>query len=483
MSEATKKALLAAYSILDELYMNGCVKQIRGRPAYDRGNVLSVSNPRATYVPLAVDMADPKLLPFAFGQDPVVLMPKVLTPVFGEPSTCKYDLWGPDARGGNAWKRLSQDVVLTYQDAHVATNPDSMAQAGNKLFLADYDSKKVYIIGANELNGLSPGSHELYYAPFDLSAAEPSGAGLPAAAKGQDIICMKGPDGAVYVFALFIDYTPAGELSPTIWGNSILVMMKVNAGGTLDYITKVSVGLNAQEIIPVVSDSTSVTLLIPCYGGTQNAGVTNGRASRIDMVKAVFAGNNMTAATLITGDAAGTAGSQDIRSLAARLGGGWLYILCGTMNNDAEHTQNWTIYKADLAKLLAIEPPEPPATYMTLSEAVSGGIMEVVDTGSYDPGFYWDICIEAGIDITGDRLWFLKGSSILITGAEEYNNDVKNFSPGYGIGETGGVNVNCVAFIAETLRQAAIGMSAKRGLCGTTAPIVSAAAQGQTQKY
>jgi hypothetical protein len=477
MSEATKKALLAAYSILDELYMNGCVKQIRGRPAYDRGNVLSVSNPRATYVPLAVDMADPKLLPFAFGQDPVVLMPKVLTPVFGEPSTCKYDLWGPDARGGNAWKRLSQDVVLKYGGAVVATNPVALAQAGNKLFLADYDSKKVYIIGANELNGLSPGSHELYYAPFDLSAAEPSGAGLPTAAKGQDIICMKGPDGAVYVFALFIDYTPAGEETPVIWGNSILVMMKVNAGGTLTYITKVSVGRNAQEIIPVVSDSTSVTLFIPCYGGTQNAGVTNGRASRIDMVKAVFAGNNMTATTLITGDDSGTAGSQDIRSLAARLGGGWLYILSGTMNDDAEHTQNWTIYKADLAKLLALTESK------TLTQALDTYIMEVVDTGTNDPGFYWDICIEAGIDITGDRLWFLKGSSILITGAEEYNNDVKNFSPGYGVGETGGINVNCVAFIAETLRQAAIGMSAKRGLCGTTAPIVSAAAQGQTQKY
>ncbi|MDR1256142.1 MAG: hypothetical protein LBJ86_00145 [Spirochaetaceae bacterium] len=481
MSETTKKSLLAAYSVLDKFYTNGCVMQIRGRPAYDRGNVLSVKNPSATYVPLAVNMADPKLLPFAFAQDPVVLIPKVTTPMAGQPSTCKYDLWGPDARGGSAWKRLSQDVVLWYQPpapepedplpplVKAATNPNSLAQAGNRLLLVDYDSQKVYIIGANELNGIPAGDHTLYYPPLDLGAAAPKGAGLPATARGQDIIAMKGPDGLVYAFALFIDN---GDGSET-WNNSTLVMMRENAlTGNLEYVTHIStLGLNAQEIIPVVSDNSSVTFAISCYGGPQQEGFTNGTDSRIDMVQAFFTGNNMTTKTLVTGADSGT---YDIRALAARLGGGWLYILCGTMRADL--TQDWTLYKADLAELLAITAP------MTLTQAVAANIMEMVDGGN-DPGYYWDICIEAGIDITGDRLWFMKGSSIMVTGAEEYCDDVKNFNPGYGVGETGGESVNCVAFIAETLRQAAIGLSMKRGLVGSMIPIVSAAAQGETQKY
>jgi hypothetical protein len=292
-----------------------------------------------------------------------------------------------------------------------------------------------------------------------------------------------------------------------------MVMMKLVVGADkqkLQYVTHESgIGKNAQEIIPVASDDGSLTFLIPCYGGEQKSdGTTNGVESRIDKVVVHFGNpdsdpdtSSMTHTTLITGDPLPPTTdpptpptAYDIRSLAARLGGGWLYTLCGTMNNDVKRTQNWTIYKADLAKLLALEPtpdpsnssdppPDPPTAPLTLTEAVAAKIMEDIDWGAGDPGYYWDICIEAGIDITGDRLWFLKGSDIKVTGAEEYNDDIKNFNPGYGIGELGGLNVNCAAFIAETLRQAALGLSLKRGLYGSMAPIVSAASQGQTIKY
>jgi hypothetical protein len=355
----------------------------------------------------------------------------------------------------------------------VATNPNGLAQAGNLLFLVDYDSRKVYQIGANELNGLPSGIHSLFYAPLDLSSK------MSATSKGQDIIAITGPDGNIYVFALFVD----NQNLATVWNASTLVMMRLDpVTGAFAYVTHISLGINAQEIIPVVSDYESVTFLIPCYGGEQHDdGTTNGVASMIQMVNIKF--NNpvgVTPKTLITGDAAATPPTAyDIRALAARLGGGWLYILCGTMNDDATNTQNWTLYKADLALVLKIDPQNP----LTLSAAVNQSIMEVVDCGNNDPGYYWDICIEAGIDILGDRLWFLKGSDIVVTGAEAYCDDVKNFNSGYGIGETGGDNVNCAAFIAETLRQAAIGLSMKRGLVGSMIPIVSAAAQGETQKY
>jgi hypothetical protein len=492
MSEKNHETLLAAYSVMDKLYYNGCVMQIRGCPAFDRGNVLSVSNPRAAYVPLAVDMRDPKLLPFAFAQDPVLLIPKVTTVQAGSPSTCKYGLWAPDARGGMAWKSLSRDVVLQYTPpsadpnndpvpVNVATNPNGLAQAGNMLFLVDYDSTMVYMLGANELNGLPSGPHELFYTPLDLSAspgADPKGAGLPPTARGQDVVAMKGTDGNIYVFALFIDTNSQAE----VWGTSTLVMMKVvdAAKQELEYITHVTVGINAQEIIPVASDSGSVTFLIPCYGGRQkDDGTTNGTDSAILKVAASFTNSNMVSTILITGDTMNTLptnpSAYDIRALAARLGGGWLYLLCGTMNADGN--QDWTLYKADMAAVLALTTP------LTLGEAEDEHIMEIVDQGNNDPGNYWDICIETGIDITGDRLWFMKGSDIMVTGVEEYGDDVKNFNPGYGAGEIGGENVNCVAFIAETLRQAAIGLSMKRGLVGSMIPIVSAAAQGETVKY
>jgi hypothetical protein len=487
MSEKTEKTLLMAYSVLDELYNNGCVMQIHGRPAFDRGGVLSVGNPETTYIPLKVNMRDPKLLPFAFGQDPVVLVPKVTTAA-GSSSTCAYDLWAPDAGGGKAWKCLSRDVVLVDDaDTPLATNPNGLAQAGNLLFLVDYDSQKIYTLGANELNGLPSGNYTPYYTPFDVSGYLSS-----ATARGQDVIAMKGPDGVTYVFALFIDRDSS---TSGVWGNSTLVMMRV-VGGTLVYETQASLGLNAQEIIPVASDGSSLTFLIPCYGGEQQAGVTNGTASMIQKVVVTF-GNpgNMVPMILITGDpppaSGGSPTAYDIRALAARLDGGWVYVLCGTMK--ADYTQDWTIYKADLAKLLAITsppvpPPTPPAQYITLSEAANKDgpykIMDMVDGGAGDPGNYWDICIEGGIDITGDRLWLLKGSDIKVTGAEEYGDDVKNFNTGYGAGEIGGINVNCVAFIAETLRQAALGLSMKRGLYGAFIPmVVNSTSEGETVKY
>jgi hypothetical protein len=486
MSEKTEKTLLMAYSVLDELYNNGCVMQIRGRPAFDRGGVLSVGNPDATYVPLAVYMQDPKLLPFAFGQDPVVLIPKVTTNA-GNPSTCLYDLWAPAAGGGKAWKCLSRDVVLKFGGENVATNPNGLAQAGNKLFLVDYDSKSVYTLGANELNGIPSGDHPLYYDPLDLSSGSSSlksGEGLTATSRGQDVIAMKGSDGVTYVFALFIDRNSG---TTGVWGNSTLVMMRVNEEGVLEYVTQVSLGRNAQEIIPVASDGSSLTLLIPCYGGEQNPGTTNGADSMIQKVKVNFSapgiiGSMDGAITLITGEPlTGTnpsSGYYDIRALAARLGGGWLYILCGTM--ETNYNQDWTLYKADLNWLLNLTTGLP----LTLSEAVATENMEVVDYDTNDPGNYWDICIEGGIDLTGDRLWFLKGSDIKVTGAEEYDDDVKNFNTGYGAGEIGGINVNCVAFIAETLRQAALGLSLKRGLYGAFIPmVVNSTSEGETVKY
>ena len=137
-----KKKLLMAYSVLNEVYENGFVKQIRGSFASDRGGVLDIDNPDATYVPLHPKMMDPKLLAFAFSQDPMVLLAKLTTTAGTQPSSsCVYDLWAPDAGGGKAWKALARDVVLKDPTSGntVLTNPYGAAQDGHMLYLIDFD--------------------------------------------------------------------------------------------------------------------------------------------------------------------------------------------------------------------------------------------------------------------------------------------------------------------------------------------------------
>jgi hypothetical protein len=472
-----KKKLLMAYSVLNKFYYNGAVKQIRGRFASDRGGVLDVENPDATYVPLEPKMQDPKLLPFAFSQDPVILVAKVTTETAGGPSTCLYDLYGPDAGGGKAWKRLAQDVTLVSSGDPVLTNPYGVAQAEDLLCMVDFDSRSVYSLGVNELNGLS-GDHDLFFPPLDLSVAPPNSTTpiLPLGAKGQSIIALRGPDGVKYVFAIFIVYT--GNTVPTmVWSPSILVRMKINDGGTLQYVDHIELGINAQELIPVASDNNSITFFVTCYGGSQNLdGSTNGNKSMLQKVVVNFTTSNMTATPILTGDTSTSASTYDIRAFAARLDGNGAYLLTGTLDGTPAENQNWTLYKTEVATLLGYSAAK------ALSAAELAGDIVNVDFGQSDPGNYWDIFIETGLDVTGDRLWFLRGSTIEVTAAEDYGDDKKTFEPGYGSGQLDGINVNSVAFTAETIRQASLGMSLKRGLRGMV-PIISAAAEGREELY
>lgn len=480
-----------AYVVAGKFYWNSFLAEILGSPAYNRGNVLDIENPDATYVGIPPGIADAKILPFAYGQDPAALVAKITTPTAGQPSTnCEFDFYAPNARMGKAWKALSKNVTLQVENppdpenpnapatyTKVLTNPADLAQAANMLLLVDRDSRSIYRIGINELNGIPSGPHTLHFAPFNL-AVPPPGAGentdpiLPADAKGQSISVITGPDKVVNVFAMFIVY----NATTRVWSDSILVWLRINPETMeLEYVTHLSnIGINAMMFIPVKSDNTSITFLVSCYGGWQNEGSTNEEKSKIQKVVAWFDNPNMTITPLIHGDliSAGK-GTHDFRAVAARFNGNMVYILTGTMNEDGN--QDWDLYSVDIDELLSIGDD-------SLSKAIEDGMLEMVSCGANDPGNYWDIFIESGIDITGDRFWFLMGSTIMVTGADDYGNDVKTFDTGYGIGEIEGVNVNSVAFFAETLRQAALGMSLKRGL-GGFAPIISAAGAGKELPY
>jgi hypothetical protein len=456
--------LLMAYSALNESYQSGLVKKIEGPAATDTDTVAQINNPDETYVPLGPKESDPKLFSYAYGQDPAVLVARVTTDLSTQISSCKYTLTAPDAGGGKAWKVLARDVVLQSGGGNVATNPFGVAQVGTMLYLIDYDSQKICPLGVNELNGLPAGNYTLAYPPFDLGLS--TTANLPANAKGQAIIALKDSSGNSFLYALYTvaDLNPYPQL-PDYYA-SILVRLQVGTNPYgLVYVDQVSLALNAQELIPVTLNG-AVTLLIPSIGGPQKSdGTTNGTNSKIEAVSP-FA-SSLSATPRFTGDAAATPPTAwDIRAIAAPAQddySGEVFILTGTM--DTSYNQNWTLYRGPLGRILA-------ASNATLSAAVSAGTITVVNSGTGSPGSYWDIYMETGTARQGNRLWFLRGSPIQVVSAMNYSSTGgKNFDTGYGTGDIGGINVDSAVLIAETMRQAALGVSYKRGLRGAPAPV------------
>jgi hypothetical protein len=458
------KELLMAYSALDALYMNGLIKQIEGEPAADVTEVASITDPDETYVPLGPYDRDPKVFSFAYGQDPAILVAKAVSAAGEQPSSCKYTLAAPEAGGGKKWECLAKDIVLQRNGVDVATNPYGVAQVGNALFLIDYDSRFIYQLGVNELNDLpDKEKHELEYTPFDPNAGGTSGAGLPALAKGQAIIAARDPAGNPFLFALYTVADITTLPYPT-YSLSRLVKIAIDpVYGILSVVGTVDdLAYNAQELIYIESFAGSPGLLIPAQGGPpQYTGYTNGEDSKLQLVRP-FA-SPMTAKDLFKGDPlALPPTTYDIRALAAPPDAGpyhIIYLLTGTM--DTAYNQNWRLYKTSTASLNR-------QNVMSLSAAVAGQYITEVAGGTGSPGNYWDIYYEngTGSGSAGDRLWFLRGSPIYITAVDPYGTPNKLFDTGYAQGQIGGINVDSATLVGETMKQAAKGVSLKRGLRG-----------------
>jgi hypothetical protein len=445
--------LLLSYSVLDGGYTNGLIKKIEGERAGSAAEVNSITDPDETYVPLGPMEPDPKMFSFAYGQDPAILIARVSTSAGSQPSSCKYTLAAPDASCGKAWKVLSQDVSLYDGNTPMATNPYGVAQVGNMLYIIDYDSAKITLLGVNELNGLEAGNHTLAYPPYDLGTA----AGLSADSKGQAIIALTNGN-ATYLFALFTVAVLNPYPTPPAYSPSVLVRMTIAADGTPQYVDKLdTLAKNAQELI-VMSISNTPYMFIPSLGGGQKSdGTTNGIDSKLEEVDPFAA--TMTAIVRLTGDPASPSPSTwDIRAFAAPLKGDTspqVYILTGTM--DTSYNQRWTLYNITVSNLRSLSDAQ-------LSQAG----LDWAGSGEGAPGNFWDIFYETGTDPAGSRLWFLKGSPIYITSAESYGTPDKLFDTGYGEGKIGGINVNGVTLVAETMRQVSQGLSLKRGLRGIT---------------
>jgi hypothetical protein len=371
----------------------------------------------------------------------------------------------PDPPAGN-WPVLADNITIveTSGGLSVANNPHGLAQVGDFLYLIDYEAQKIYILGADELNGLAAGSpHTLVNKPFDVGAA----AGLTSDAKGQAIIALN--DGTTtYLYALYIDNNAAG----TVYGPSILVRLTVDTDSTsptygeLTYLDQVDVGLNAQEIIPVTETGGNITLLIPAIGGMQQAGTTNLDASVINSVEPFVAAGALSASVLLQGDnPTPTPATYDLRAIAAPSrpdSNGNVYVLTGTYDND--YNQDFRLYKSTVALLLSAG-----STY--LSDAVAHDLLTEVDYAKGMIGYFWDILYENAAGPDGDRLWFLRGAPILVSRAAAYGARSLYFGTGTAAGQIGGQVINSADLTAETVAQAKAGVSLKRGLRGTAPKI------------
>jgi hypothetical protein len=479
-----EKELLAAFTVLDVGYQNAALRYIPGAAA---GSALDISsgaieNPAtAVGVPsLAVgadDDPDPVLFTFTVpgtttgsGPELRVLLVKVSTPTAGGTSTGRYSVLDPHNPPSGTWETVARDVYLQYgvdekgNPVNVAGNPHAVAQAGDTLYIIEYDTQKIWSLGIDDLDGLitTPSAVATYTldAPIDLG---PGGEEeLPANAKGQDLIYLTDTSGE-YLFAL---YQVPDSGAATGYANSVLVRLKKDAasGAFVVNDTPAEVGPNAQSIIPVTNSGGAVSLLIPAIGGMQNAGSTNGTDSNIHKADPFAASFRASAVELLTGDpmpSAGTPTSFDIAAVAAQAAGnGVVYILTYTFA--AGWTAlNWKLYKTTANQLLALTGSP------TLSSLV-GTALTVADSDNtagiqgYGGLSFWDVLYENGTVAAADRLWFRK-DGIRIDSAQTYGTDPRVFDPGLALGQTGGDNINSFNLAADTIRQAKAGVSLKRG--------------------
>jgi hypothetical protein len=230
-------------------------------------------------------------------------------------------------------------------------------------------------------------------------------------------------------------------------------------------------------IIPVYPTSGSTILLIPAIGGKQeNESKGNYGESNITKVPAFDAWSTPASAILVSdgsssvpipsvGAPTPTSYTFDIQAIAASGeadDNGIVYILSGVYNGVGEgvyDSKTFMLWKTTVNNLTLL------GDDTLVSTAYLNGKLNDADTGTV-AGFFWDIFYENKGTTGGQvgRLWFLRGSPIIVSPASDYNAGSKFFDRGTASGQIGGQNVNSVDLTAEIARQVQAGVSLRRGL-------------------
>jgi hypothetical protein len=455
-------SVILSYVGMDESYLNGNLMYIAGKEDVTAGNVGTLQSPQLGF---AVDPAEPDPVSFSYiytdragNRNLRQLLAKINNAPSSTPLPAKYTVLQPAPEG--AWKSASADFTLVDANGTVVSfNPHALAQVGNALYIADYQSGLLVVTGADALEAAQSG------APLEVTAVDLSGF-LPSRNGGaQALIAVEG-----YLYILFIDksYPPTTP--------SMLLQLDLSSGTPTPTRNRTQVGFNAQAIIPVRDAKNVLWLLVPSIGGAQDYnGKTNGVNSNIYAIPVDnFAGRVIK----LTGDSAVTPPTAyDIHTLGAamRNGESVIYILTQLYDDDGA-TAFWRVYQTTVTEFFGFP------TAGTITDAVSSGDLRLVDEGvvqspDYSGIVMWDLLYEQTpdpADDSGDRVWFCRGAPILATRAAAYGSPtaIGGHSPYALFGFIGGANVNMgsIDLTIETLNQAKRGVSLKRGFRKAAAP-------------
>jgi hypothetical protein len=479
---------LLSYTVGDEEYQNYSLKTIIGE-MFDTPDALEKL--KRTPVDSGIPFPAEQTLAQNAGGEGKSDPPPASVPLSQDHSFCSYN-YGSDVRGfkisvvtntdnpgsmsydttvsllalprsaGSFWSTLARNItVLASDGGYALTNPRGLAGLSGRLYLANFDDKRIYTIGKNELNGLPDGSsYNLKTPAFDLK----SEAGLLGDYKGQALFPVN-EGGQKYLNALLIkpnfvqeDYDP-----------SVLVRLAVNDEGVLSYKDQTFVAPNAQGLA-LARDRAGVTRLLACaIGGWQIADATNGINSCVSSVPALGSWPS-DAYVHLTGDtwaAGSTPVVFDIRSvdIAYRGRPDDIVVIFTGIYHGVEYTNfSYAVFVTTAGELLAMNG-------LSISEAAASGKLRYAFGVTNAPGAdLWDICIAMGGTPDEDVLWLRGGEEIhamLVKGLGKP--DARDIVYGSGLGpcKIGGWRVNSIDVTSETQRQALAGLGKKRTLCGT----------------
>jgi hypothetical protein len=446
--------LLLTGTFMDHEYKNGEFRYFPG----DAGAPANVDLP-LSILPNFIGSADPDPVVRSYmGSDgnPRALVCIVTTTSSGT-STGKYFIYKADLSGGAiTWSRISPAAGMELRRfmLHIGGNPYGVAQAGNFLYINDYDTKNIYTIDIADFEMKAARGDSFYRVIADTPVTVPAGKNP----HGVSLIALTGgTPSATYLYDLH-----AFE-SGYVYDASQVTRFTVGANGVLtDEVTVDTFGKNAQALVPVPDGSGGFTILVPAIGGYQNAGSTNGSDSTLHRVNAFGA---MAETLVLTGDggsptptapAITTTGNYDIKSVAVSASGGvWLLLV----SKDANYKSWWRLFKTTMTQLLAFTDPK------TLAAAISAGDLTPLDSGLGSPGNYWEVLFENSAGGPG-RLWFVAGTPIRVSAGDNYDNKVlfdegvlyaKDPDPDVEFPYI--VNLNSADLIGEMIYQYALGHS------------------------
>jgi hypothetical protein len=439
------------------------------------GSIGTVNNPIPSSFAIPGTEGDIKVFSFLYTDTDGVkklrmLVVKVRTPTPGQPSTTGlYSLLEWNNKNQDWTTTLASDIQLVDANGNcIANNPWGVCQIGNTLYIITYDDQKIYILGGDELSGKT-GNYKPDATPFDVRPA----ASLPTTAKGQAIIALDNGSNH-FLFALYT--------LPTSTGYDPSVLVRLQAGSTVTYDKKTTVGKNAQMIFPVADATNVYNLFIPAIGGEQTA-TGNYSDSNIAKLPAFTAGWPLSAPQILISNAPNPTNPVPVYAtfnfdaIAISADGGNdapAYVLSGLYDGTYDY-KRYALYRTTAGKLNTL------AAGTLVATAVTNGDLTLVDTGA-DPGYMWDILYEnKGAGEVG-RLWFLRGGPIIVSTGDTYGARSITFGRGELPGQFGGDVINAVDLTSEAARQADAGVSHRHSLRGTLPTRPAAAVEEEEEK-